>query len=733
VVVPPPGYDPTNPNAFRAQQARRPAGPPPRRDGGPGGRDGGPPMGRDGGRDMRPDLRPGAQNPSYPPAQGGGPAAGAAGGAASRRRVAESQPQPTYVSDAAPERGRRSREAAHAMEQAMRVRPRRRKKAMAPGKSLSPQPKAQKRKIRIDGAVSVAQLAHEMSIKAPMLIKKLMEFGTLATVNEMLDFETATLIANEFDYEIENVGFDESEYLQHVSDDVELERKAQRPPVVTVMGHVDHGKTTLLDAIRMTKVAAGEAGGITQHIGAYQVERNGRLMTFLDTPGHAAFSSMRARGAGVTDVVVLVVAADDGVQPQTAEAIHHARAAGVPIVVAINKIDKPGVNPDSIKQRLGEYDLVPEEWGGETLFAEVSALKGIGIDDLLESILLQADVLDLQANAERHAEGAVIEAKLERGRGAVATVLVQQGTMRLGDHVVLGSAFGKVRAMMDFLGKPIKEAGPSMPVEIFGLSDLPNVGDSLAVVANEKNARTLAEHRAQAERQSQMSTTRRRTVDDLRRLAGQEEVKTLFVVLKADVSGSLEALKGAVAQLRADGCEVRILHDGVGAISESDVNLVASNDGLLIGFNVKVDSRARKVADELGVKPETYDVIYDVLDRVNGALRGMLDPVYEENRLGTVEVRALFNISKVGTVAGCYVLDGKISRSSTARVMREGKELWKGDVSTLKRFKDDVREVSAGYECGVALQGAPPLQVGDILETYVTVRVEPTSSSSRDS
>ena len=711
VVVPPPGYDPTNPEAFRAQQ-RRPT-PPPAQQRGPsyGAAGSGPSSSTSGG----------------PPSQAGAGQAGR-GDARGRRRVAEADPAPApqvYVDDPA-NRGRRTtREAANAMEQALRMRPRRRKKAVGPTKSLSPQPKAQKRKIRIDGAISVGQLAHELSVKAPMVIKKLMELGTLATVNEMLDYETATLVAGEFEYEIENVGFDESEYLQHVTDAEHDEKKAQRPPVVTIMGHVDHGKTTLLDSIRKAKVAAGEAGGITQHIGAYQVERDGRTITFLDTPGHAAFSSMRARGASLTDIIVLVVAADDGVQPQTVEAINHARAANVPVVVAINKIDKAGVNPDAIKQRLGEYNLVPEEWGGETLFAEVSALKHLGIDDLLETILLQADVLDIQANAERHAEGAVIEAKVERGRGPVASVLVQQGTLKLGDHVVLGTSFGKVRAMMDFRGKPIKTAGPSTPVEIFGLSELPNVGDTLSVVANEKNARTLAEHRAQQEREAQMAKTRRRTVDDMRRMAGADELKTLFVVLKADVQGSLEALKNALMAIRVDGCEIRVLHDGVGAINESDVNLVSANDGLLVGFNVKVDSRARKVADEMGVKPEIYDVIYDVIDRAQGALTGMLEPVYEEVRLGTVEVRAIFNISKVGQVAGSYVLDGKIARSSTVRVMRDGREVWKGDVGTLKRFKDDVRDVAAGYECGVALSGYNDLQVGDLLEAYSTVRVDP--------
>jgi translation initiation factor IF-2 len=701
VVVPPPGYDPSNPDAYRAQQGRAVAA-----------------------------------RTAATAAAASAASANARGGGAQRRRVAEAAPvpaapvQPTWSDGPGASRGRRVRDTGAQLEMAMRNRPRRGRKARPGAGSASPQPKAQKRKIRVDGAISVGQLAHELSLKAPVIIKKLMELGTMATVNEMLDAETASLVAGEFDYEVENVAFNESEFLQHVAVEETEEGRDSRPPVVTIMGHVDHGKTTLLDSIRKAKVAAGEAGGITQHIGAYQVERNGHTITFLDTPGHAAFTAMRARGASLTDIVVLVVAADDGVQPQTQEAIRHAQAADVPIVVAINKIDKPGVNPDAIKQRLGEYGLVPEEWGGETLFAEVSALKGLGIDDLLETILLQAEVMELNANPERHAEGVVLEAKVERGRGPVASLLVQEGTLKVGEHVVIGSAFGKVRAMMDHRGKPVMKAGPSSPVEIFGLSDLPNVGDRFAVVASEKNARTLAEHRSDKDREAALLNTRRRTVDDLRRIAGAEELKTLFVVLKSDVQGSLEALKYAINEIQVDGCVVRVLHDGVGAISESDVSLVAANDGLLIGFNVKLDPRARRVADEMGVKPELYSVIYDVLDRITGALTGMLEPVYEQSFQGRAEVRAVFNISKVGTIAGCMVTDGKIGRSSSARLLRDGREVWKGDIGTLKRFKDDAREVASGYECGIGLEGMNDVQMGDIIEAFATVRVDRPASSS---
>jgi translation initiation factor IF-2 len=534
----------------------------------------------------------------------------------------------------------------------------------------------------------------------------------------MLDIETAALVAAEFEYEVENVGFQEKNFLEKPAEALEEENLVRRPPVVTIMGHVDHGKTTLLDTIRKARVAQGEAGGITQHIGAYQVEAGDGTITFIDTPGHAAFTAMRARGAQVTDIVVLVVAADDGVQPQTVEAIAHAKAAGVPIVVAVNKMDKPGVTAEAIMTRLSEQQLVPEEWGGDTMYVPVSALKGEGIDALLEAILLQAEVRDLKANPDRFAEGVVLEAKMERGRGAVATVLVQKGTLNRGDHVVLGSAFGKVRAIVDHRGENIKTAPPSTPVELFGLSELPEVGDSVHTVKSEQNARALAEHRAQQKREIEMTSTRRATQQDIFDRAAAADRVVFQMILKADVGGSLQALKGAIEQIKVEGAECRILHYGVGDLNESDVNLAAANGAHLIGFNVRFDARGRQAASEKGVEAEFYSVIYEVLDRVTAGLKGMLAPVYEMVRQGTVEVRQLFRISKVGVVAGSYVLDGKIARSHTARVLREGKQIWEGRVAGIKRFKDDVREVGAGYECGVSLDGYTELQEGDLIESY---------------
>ena len=492
------------------------------------------------------------------------------------------------------------------------------------------------------------------------------------------------------------------------------------------MGHVDHGKTTLLDTIRDSRVAHGEAGGITQHIGAYQVEvQDGRKITFIDTPGHEAFTAMRARGAGVTDIVILVVAADDGVQPQTEEAIQHSKAAGVPIVVAVNKMDKVGVTAEAIMTRLSEYELVPEEWGGDTLFVPISALKNEGIDDLLDAVLLQADVVETRANPDRFAEGIVLEAKMERGRGAVASVLVQKGTLKRGDHVVLGSAFGKVRAMIGSTGKNIKVAAPSTPVELFGLSELPEVGDVVNAVKSEKNARALAEHRANAKRAEVMAAASGgKSINDL--YDKKEDTETLLLILKADVGGSLQALKAAVEDIEVGGAEVRILLSAVGDITESDINLAASDDAKVIGFNVKVDARARKAASQLGVEPELYTIIYEVLDRIEREMKGMLAPVYELVREGTLEVRQLFRISRVGTIAGSYVIDGKVGRNNHAKVLREGKEIWEGRISGLKRFKDDVREVSAGYECGVSLDGFDDLEEGDLIESYSEQVVEPT-------
>jgi translation initiation factor IF-2 len=577
--------------------------------------------------------------------------------------------------------------------------------------------------VRIDNVISVGQLAHEMAIKSSVIIKFLMGQDMMATQNELLEFDIAKLVAAEFDYEVINAGFQEENYLQHFGEEEDGEDLEARPPVVTVMGHVDHGKTTLLDAIRNAKVASGEAGGITQHIGAYQVEWSENPITFLDTPGHAAFSSMRARGAQVTDLVVLVVAVDDGVQPQTAEAVSHANAAGVPIVVAINKMDKPGANADAIKQRLGEFGLVPEEWGGETLMVPVSALTGDGIDELLETILLQSEVLDLSANPDRFAEGIVIEAKMERGRGPIATVLVQKGTLKRGDHVVLGAVHGRVRSLTNDRGKTVKEAGPSMPVEVFGLSDLPQTGDSLDVLETDKKARKLAEHRAENRRLAALGGTTRKSAEEMLAGLGREEKKTVNVVIKADVQGSLEAVRAAVEALEVTGCQVRVLHAAVGNVSESDVHLLAADEGLLLGFNVKVDSRARRTADEAGVRPELFKVIYQLLDRVEGALKGMLEPVYEEVHQGSAEVRAMFTISRIGTIAGCIVQEGKVGRNHGARLFRGSKLIWEGRIGSLKRFKDDVREVSSGYECGISLDGYNEVKEGDVIQTFAMVEV----------
>ena len=693
VVSPPPGYDPTNPEAYLAAQRRAAEAAKAKTT-----------------ETRAPGRRRVATDTSTFSTEGRKRApAGAAGGGGGPARPAGGN------------RGRRGRRP-HG---ASFVRQPRRRRSSGP-KAASPQPKAQKRKVRIDGVISVGALAQALSVKAPFVMKKLIEMGMMVTVNEMLDVDTAALIATEFEYEVENVGFQEENYLQHVGELEEEEYYDPRPPVVTIMGHVDHGKTTLLDTIRKARVAAGEAGGITQHIGAYQVEWQDKPITFLDTPGHAAFSAMRARGAEVTDIVILVVAADDGVQPQTAEAIAHSKAAGVPIIVAVNKIDKPGVNPDVVKQRLGEYELVPEEWGGETQFCNVSALKGEGIDELLEAVLLQAELLELGANPDQHAEGVVIESKIARGRGPVATLLVQSGTLNKGDHVVIGATFGKVRAMMDHRGKPTKSAGPSTPVEVFGLSDLPSTGDQVSVVTSEKNARALAEHRALERRNADMSLVKRRTLDDIHRLAGQTERKELLLVLKADVQGSLEALKGALLAIKVPGCDVRILHSAVGNINESDVNLVTANDGLLVGFNVKVDTRASRSADEAGVKPELYTIIYEILDRVERSLKGLLEPVFEERKEATIEVRAVFHISRFGTIAGCYVQDGKIGRNHTAKLLRKGKLVWEGNVKGLKRFKDDVKEVGTGYECGVSLEGFNAIEEGDIIESYSLFEIDPT-------
>ena len=713
VVRPPPGYDPNDPGA-----ARR-AAPPPRGPNDRGPNDRGP---NDRGQGGPRVPTPGAQ------AQGDnrGPRPDQRGGMQQQPGNFNGPPGPSQPGSAE-EESRRNRkrgrvEALDGMDAKLqRKRP---KKGAINNRLMSPKPKAQKRKIQIDNTVSVRQLSHELGVRAPEVIKVLLGMGVQATVNEQLDLDTATLVAQEFEYEIVNVGFNEAEVLEDVQQaDVNA---VKRPPVVTVMGHVDHGKTTLLDAIRKTKVASGEAGGITQHIGAYQVKRGQEWVTFIDTPGHTAFTEMRARGAQATDIVILVVAADDGVMPQTIESINHAKAAKVPIVVAVNKCDKPGVKPENIRTKLMEYGLVPEEYGGETLMVNVSALKGTGIDDLLDAVLLVAELEDIKGDPDRNAEGIVLESKLETGRGAVATLLVKTGTLKQGDPLVLGSTFGKIRAMTDFVGKRLKTAGPSTPVEIIGLETPPQPGDTFIVVASEKDARTLADHRAEsARRASEPGQRQKVTLQDLFSNQQESEVKKLNLVIKGDVQGSMEALKGAVSGVKVAGTEVNILHIGVGAVSESDVTLAGTYGAIVIGFNVRPDAKARRAAEEKGVEVRSYRVIYDVLDDIKKALGGMLAPIKEEKVQGHVAIREVFSIPKVGNVAGCFVLDGKIARSHSVRLTRDSVVIWEGRLASLRRFKDDVREVEKGYECGLALDGFTDIKQGDELESYTVEMVSP--------
>jgi translation initiation factor IF-2 len=580
-------------------------------------------------------------------------------------------------------------------------------------------------KITVAPEISVKDLSALMGIEASQLIKKLMVLGTMATVNQIIDGQTAALLATEFGVE---ATVEERKSLEQVylGEDVEEEEKhlLLRPPVVTIMGHVDHGKTTLLDAIREAKVAASEAGGITQHIGAYQAELKGKKITFLDTPGHEAFTAMRARGAQMTDIVVLVVAADDGVMPQTVEAINHAKAAGVPIIVAINKIDKPNAQPDRVKQELTEYGLVAEEWGGDTIMVPCSALRREGLDTVLEMILLVAELRELKADPTRKARGFVIEAQLDKGRGPVATVLVQKGTLQVGDSLVAGAVAGKVRAMVSEKGRNVKKVGPSTPVQVLGLSEVPQAGDPFAVLEEDKVARLIAAKRTEAVRAESLAKPTRLSLEDLFTKIKQGEVKTLNLVLKADVQGSVEALKGSLEQLSNDEVRVNVMHSGVGAISESDVMLASASGAIIIGFNVRPDVNARKIADRESVDIRLYRVIYEALDQVKAAIFGMLAPQFKESILGRAEVRQVFRVPKVGTVAGCYVLDGKITRTAQARVLRDNVVVYEGKLESLRRFKDDVKEVAAGYECGIGLEKYQDVKEGDVIEAFEMVEVK---------
>ncbi len=593
---------------------------------------------------------------------------------------------------------------------------RRRRTRRSAQKKASPQPKAQKRRIQVDQSISVAQLAHEMSVKASQLIKELIGLGQPATINEVLDFETAKLVASAFEYDIVDVAFHEQQHMIQLDED--NDQREIRPVIVTIMGHVDHGKTTLLDKIRRTNVVAGEAGGITQHISAYQVEHDGDLITFIDTPGHAAFTEMRARGANLTDIVVLVVAADDGVMPQTIECINHTRAANVPMIVAVNKCDKPGVKPEIIRQRIMEHGLVPEEYGGDTQVVDISALTGEGIPDLLDAIKLQAELYEFKANSNRHAEGIVLEARLERGRGPVAVLVLKDGTLKRGDRIVAGTAFGRVRAMMDFNGRSIKKAGPSTPVEIMGLNEVPTAGDIFTVVGSDKDAKALSLHRAEEARKQAFGKRHKVTLEDLFQRAGEQETRTLNLVVKADVHGTVGAIESALGELEVEGVSLKILHSGVGAISESDITLAGAYGAVVIGFNVRPDPKARKAAEQQGVDIRKYRVIYELVDEVERAMTGLLEPIIQEKYFGTAEVRDTFSIPKVGTIAGCYVSDGRVARNARVRLTRDGTIVWEGRMSSLRRFKDDVREVQKGLECGIGLDGFNDVKIGDSIECF---------------
>ena len=573
--------------------------------------------------------------------------------------------------------------------------------------------------ITIPENISVKDLATELKKTSGEVIKKLLELGIMATINQELDFDTAFLIAQEFGVTAnkkevvneEDILFDESEDRP--------EDLVQRPPVVVVMGHVDHGKTSLLDAIRKTNVIEGEAGGITQHIGAYKVTVNGREITFLDTPGHEAFTSMRARGAQITDVAILVVAADDGVMPQTIEAINHAKAAEIPIVVAINKIDVPGANPEKVKQELMQYGLVPEEWGGDTIFVEISAKKHINIDQLLEMVLLVSDVRDLKVNPKKQAKGVVIEARLDKAKGPVASVLVQRGTLDVGDTIVLGTTIGRIRAMKDDKGKMVKAAGPSTPVEIMGLTKLPEAGDIFYEVKDEKMAKHLIEKRQRKEREEAMNMYNKVTLDNLYERMENEDLKQLNIVVKADVQGTAEALKQSLEKLSDNEVVVKVIHSNAGAINESDVNLAKAAKAIIIGFNVRPNANAKEIAQKQGVEIKLYSVIYQALEDVEAAMNGLLDPIYEEKVIGNVEVRQTFKISNVGTIAGAYVKEGRIERNAGVRVIRDNIVIHEGKLISLKRFKDDVKEVAKGFECGLQIEGYNDLKEGDTIEVYI--------------
>jgi translation initiation factor IF-2 len=579
--------------------------------------------------------------------------------------------------------------------------------------------------ITLGNNIKVSDFALKLGIEPSKIIKKLMDIGVFATINQDIDFDSASAIANGMGFEVEmdqNYHARADELLQDEAE--QPENLVPRPPVVTVMGHVDHGKTSLLDAIRQSKVTSTEAGGITQHIGAYQVNIKDKKIVFLDTPGHEAFTSMRARGAKVTDIAVLVVAADDGVMPQTVEAVNHARAAQVQIIVAINKMDKPNANPDRVKQQLAEAGLVPEDWGGDTIMVPVSAVKKQGIENLLEMIILVAEMAELKENPNKPASGTIIEAQLDKGRGPVATVLVQKGTLKIGDSIVAGSAHGKVRAMIDDKGQRIKKAGPSTPVEVLGLSDVPNAGDLLYTVSDEKLARQIADKRKEKQRELELSSSIKISLDELFSRIQKGDIKDLNIIVKADAQGSMEALKQAIKRLSTDEIHVNVIHGGVGAITETDIKLATASSAIIIGFNVRPETSALRLAENQKVDIRTYRVIYNAIEDIEAAMKGLLEPKYKEMVHGRAEVRATFKVPGFGMVAGCYALDGKINRHDSVRIIRNGVIIHEGKIDSLKRFKDDVREVAAGFEFGLGIEKFNDIKENDIIETYAMEEID---------
>ena len=692
-------------NEARQGRDQRPA-----RDGGRPARDsgrGGAP--RDGGRDTRP-ARPGGGRPDFTPAAPAGPAGDDSRG----KKRSKGRRTVDFTS-------KRNENEDSAWSKVSGRRKGRGKQVEAPKGGTQPQ-KAVKRKIRVEEFIRVSDLAHQMGLKAGEIIKNLFNLGVMATINQSLDVETATLVAMEFGYEIEKVGFSEEEFIeaQHQVDDPESLRP--RPPVVTIMGHVDHGKTSLLDALRKSSVVTGEAGGITQHIGAYHVTTKKGEIVFLDTPGHEAFTAMRARGAEVTDIVVLVVAADDGVMEQTREAINHAKEANVPIMVAVNKIDKPAAEPERVKRELAENGIVAEDWGGDIVFAHVSAKTGEGLEELLDLLVLQADLLELKVNPDKPAIGRIIEAKLDKGRGSLATVLIQQGTLRQGDAFVCGIHAGRVRAMLNDQGQSVKEATPSMPVVVQGFEGVPEAGEEFVCVADERTARRIAESRAIKQRERELARESKVTLETfLASRASDVEAAVLKLVIKADVQGTLEAVIDAVTKLSTDQVKVQVVHGGAGAISESDILLATAANGIAIGFNVRPTVKAKELAELEKVEIRFYDVIYKLVEEIQSAMEGLLAPIEREVVLGTAEVRDTFSVPKVGTIAGCHVLDGKILRNASVRLLRDGVVIHTGKIASLRRFKDDVREVLKGYECGIGIDGYNDVKVGDNIEAFEIV------------